>query len=514
MADPAPIEDDILTDIENRRSPRRRGKAKPEVSESDTPDDAALPPTVDALGIQPIPLPVAFDPESLPAGTFVDEPWDRYLPGPGFFRDFTYAMKGTESNTGFSMWSAAWAIATILTRHAWVKWFPDGLLPNFYVMFVAPPGICKKSASAVFAGKVLKGVPKYFRERGDPLLAFTKSVNCLTSKASTEALNLMLKAESQAFNVRKSDGSNHIVTIKKPSMFTINADELTTLLGGATYATGIVDRLTSLYDGKDDGDTGVTYARGIEDHPDIYVNMLSGTTPDSMRLTLPETAFGGGFMSRVIVVYSEVPFRIFDEPSHIPGTPTREDLVERLAWIAENCSGEYTFSDEARAYFKDWYIKWKTAMVHGASADMKMTDYRLDTNIRKLAMLVRVQRYEPGNIITLDDLIAAKKILTYTYAFSARATEEMGPDQVRFGNIVKRYIQKRGVVKRRTLIVRMSARGCTSAIVDASLWQLINEELIKVTHEGKEISNVTPSGNDEYIWIGSKADSEEDEIND
>jgi hypothetical protein len=511
VADPAPIEDDIIIDIEKKRRRRRKAQVSEEEDLEDEVPETPLPPTVDTLGIQPIPLPVAFDPESLPPGTFVDEPWDRYLPGPGFFRDFTYAMKGTESNTGFSMWSAAWAIATILTRHASLKWFPSALYPNFYVMFVAPPGICKKSTSAVFAAKIVKGVPKYFRERGDPLLAFTKTVPILDAKASTEALNLMLKPESQAFNVLKPDGSNHIVTIKKPSMFSICADELTTLLGNATYAVGIVDRLTSLYDGLDDS-TSVTYSRGKEVLDDIYVNLLCATTPDSMRLTLPETAFGGGFMSRMIVVFSEVPFRIFSKPSFIEGTPTQADLIERLAWIAENCSGDYTFSSEAEEWFNEWYIKWKTSLVHGASADVKMTDYRFDTNIRKLAMLIRIQRYRVGNIIELEDLLAAKKILTYTYAFSSRATEEMGPEQVRFNNTIKRYIQKRGKVLRRILIQRMSARGCSAAVLDASLWQLINEELIKVLHEGKEVANVTPSGNDEYVWIGSRADSEEDEI--
>lgn len=506
MADPATIEDEALETITSSR----KGKRKVPKEDDFAPEEAPLPPTVDTLGIQPIPLPVAFDPESLPSGTFIDEPWDRYLPGPGFFRDFTYAMKGTESNTGFSMWSAAWAIATILTRHAWLKWFPDGLFPNFYVMLVAPPGICKKSSSAVFATKIVKGVPKFFRERGDPLLAFSKTVPMLDAKASTEALNLMLKAESQAFNVLKADGSNHVVTIKKPSMFSICADELTTLLGSATYAVGIVDRLTSLYDGHDDS-TSVTYARGKEILEDIYVNMLSATTPDSMRLTLPETAFGGGFMSRVIVVYNEVPFRIFSKPKFIPGTPTKEELVERLAWIAENCSGEYLFSPEADAFFDDWYFKWKNSLIKGASADMKMTDFRLDTNIRKLAMLIRIQRYEPGNIITLEDVVAAKKILNYTYAFSSRATEEMGPEQVRFTNLIKRYLQKKGKVIRSLLVRRMSSRGCSTAILDAALWQLLQEELIKVLHDEKEIFNITSVGKDEYVWIGSSADSEEGE---
>lgn len=469
--------------------------------------EVEAPVTVDALGIKPIPTPRAFDPSSFPPETFVDEPWDKYLPGEGFFQDFTYAFKGTESNTGFSIWTAVWLISTILTRHAWLRWYPDGLFPNFYIMLVAPPGICKKSSSAIFASKVLKDVPRYFMDRGDPLLAFSKTVPLIDAKASTEALNLMLKADSKAFGITKPDGSSHIVTVKKPSMFSICADELTTLLGNANYAAGIVDRLTSLYDGHDDS-TSVTYIRGKEVIENIYVNMISATTPDSMRLTLPETAFGGGFMSRVIVVYSEVPFRIFPEPVHIEGTLSREDLVERLAWIAENCSGEYYFSDEASKYFNDWYYTWKSALIQGASADMKMTDFRFDTNIRKLAMLIRIQRYRPGHIIEVEDVIAAKKLLKYTYAFSSRAVEEMGPEQVRFGNIIKRYIQKRGKVQRSILIRKMSSRGCSSASVDASLWQLLNEELIRVIHDNTDIHSITSTGKDEYIWIGSSRDEE------
>ena len=469
---------------------------------------ASLPSEIVEGSIRPIPTPVAYDPACAPAGTFIDEPWDRFLPGPGFLRDFTYAMKGTETNTGFSMWSAVWAISTILCRDAWIKWYPGKLLPNFYIFIIALPGM-KKSTSATFALSVVRKVPDVFERHGNPVLAFKKFVPITEERATTESLNILLKAESKAFFVQRGE-SKRILNITKPSQFSICADELTTFLDQSSYNKTLIDRLTKLYDGNDES-SAVTLGRGIEKFKDIYVNFVGATTPDGLRMSLPETAFGGGFMSRVVTVYSDIQYRIFDEPQYIEGTPTPADLVERLAWIAENCSGEYVFSEEARAFIKSWYVKFKTTLFDGHLHDNKMTDFRKDINLRKLSMIMRCQRYETGNVIELSDVKAALAMLEYTFTFSGYATEDIGPEANRNLGYIRRKLQREGRIKRAKLTRYASGNKIGVNDLDTILWQLHQEALLRIeSGSGVEIARPGMGGGDEtYVWIGSADDKED-----
>ena len=500
-------DEDLETEVSKARPRRGRRKDEEEVEEATPPVE------IDALGIKPIETPEAFDPASLPAGTFVDEPWDKLLPGPGFFRDLTYALKGSESNTGFSIWSAAWAVSTILARDAWIKWHPKPLWPNLYVLLLAPPGICKKSYSALFADSIIREVPLYFRERGDHILAFKKDVPVIDEKATPEGLSIALKNREKPFIVKRP-GSDRLVTVRNPSQLTVCADELTTFIGQAKYNVGLIDKITSMFDCKEHFSI-LTQSRGEEHFENGYCNLIGATTPDSFRMSLPEAAYGGGFMSRLVVVYAEIPSRIFPEPIYIPGTPTPKDLVARLAWIAENCSGEYVFSDEAKAYFNTWYMRWKTDLVNGGLDENKMTDLRLDINMRKMAMLVRCQRYEKGNVIELEDLKAAKKIIEYTFAFSSRGLEESGPDYMRFTKKVKGILQRHHRRERARLLRALSGKGCNSAMLDQILWQLHQELLISVEdRDGLERARPTNDGSEVYLWIGPMKSPEEEISND
>ena len=510
-ADYADFDDDETSaefDGEAGRYRRRKGRrAKVEEAPKEEP-----PVEVDDLGISPIPDPEAFEPASLPRGTFVDEPWDKFLPGPGFFRDLTYALKGSESNTGFSIWSAAWAVASVLARDAWIKWHPKPLWPNLYVLLLAPPGICKKSYSALFADSIVREVPNYFRARGDHVLAFKKDVPILDEKATTEGLSIALKNAEKAFLVKRP-GIARLLTVKNPAQLAVCADEFTTLVGQAKYNVGLVDKITTMYDCKEHF-TVLTQGRGREEFENVYCNLIGATTPDSFRMSLPDAAYGGGFMSRLIVVYSEVSARIFPEPIYIEGTPTPEELVERLAWIAENCSGEYTFSPEAKAFFNDWYIRWKTDLINGGLDENKMTDLRLDINMRKMAMLIRCQRYKRGNVIELEDIKAAKRIIEYTFAFSGKGLEESGPDHLRFTKKVKSILQRHRSRERSKILRALSGKGCNSVMLDQILWQLQQEMLIKIELDGVEQSRLSTAGREVYTWLGETAQEEEEIDND
>jgi hypothetical protein len=493
-----------------RKPQRKKALSKAHIKEALEQEQASsqevIPPMeVDSLGIMPIKTPKAFDPTLFPEGTFVAEPWDKFLPKGGFISDLTYALKGTETNTGFSIWTAVWAISTLLARDAWLKWFMRPLIPNFYVFLIAPPAICKKSFSAITASMLLQRVPDYFAARGDHLLAFKKNIAVLEERATTESLDILLTPEEKPFVIRTAE-SSRLLTIKKPPQFAICADELTTFLGGASYNVGLIDRLTKLYDCKDS--SSVTIGRGSKKFRDVFISMIGATTPDGIKYSMPENAFGGGFLSRVITVYSDIPFRIFPEPTQLAGTPSEDDLVERLAWIAENCAGEYYFSEAAREYFKNWYIEWRTNMLDGRMSDNRYIDARFDINLRKLAMIIRCQRYAPGKEISLQDVIDAQKILNYTFAFSKQAFEEVEAVPSRNLSVIKRRFQRYGKTLRADLVHFASGMKIPVTDLDPILWQLSQEALIKCELDGKDQFRPGNCSREVYTWIGSEASKE------
>ena len=101
---------------------------------------------------------------------------------------------------------------------------------------------------------------------------------------------------------------------EKGSQAAFVISELSSLLGKQNYNEGLVGKLTDLYDCKDyDDDT--TISRGYKAFEDIYVTLLGATTRTALEESIPEAAFGEGFMSRVVLVYQHQRTRAYPEPT-------------------------------------------------------------------------------------------------------------------------------------------------------------------------------------------------------
>ena len=421
------------------------------------------------------------------------DPMDAMLPKPGFVTDFINTGRGMESPTLFFFWNAMWLLSTVLTREAWVEWYPDKLWPNLYVIIVAPPSLCRKSSSMKIASNLLRALPKFMPNTVD---SYKKDLRIVTGKTTPEGVLDTLAPDTKLLFDRTPEGGMDLITVKKGSQAALSLSEFAVFLGKQQYNGGMVTLLTDLFDCKDfDGE--ITRGKGLKALEDIYVTMFGAITPDGLKMSIPEEAFGGGFMSRVVIAYQQIPTKTYHRPRQLPGYPAWEDLTLKLAWIAKNAVGEYKFTAEADKFFEEWYREWK-ASLFSRGMD-RQEDFRLDSLVIRCAMLLRVQEYRKGNDITLDNVKDALRILQYTQSLSRYATEDVGATAYSMHvNAVKRVLQRRGGVTRRTLSQFVSSYGIRKAELTEIIDQLSIEGYLRIRLGNAVLSASSESSSEEY----------------
>ncbi len=423
------------------------------------------------------------------------EEWDRNLPSPGFITDFVLTTRGTESPTIFNTWGAVFTLSSMIRRDAWLKWYPRSLFANMFIFLVSPPGICAKGTPMGVADDILTG---YVELLNDKIMREKKLMNIRRSKATKEGIFDVLAPppETRVFNEK----TKRVETVRRGSQLALVVSELGTFLGKEKYNIGLVQKLTDLYDCKTfDDDT--TRGSGTSQIEDIYVTLIGGTTPDALKDCIPPEAFGDGFLSRIIIAYQGSSTRVHDMPYSIPGGPTIRDLSERLAWIAENHHGEYRLDDETQEVYKEWYHK-EFHPFRVEKVGTKEFRPRYAIHLLKLALLIRIQRYEPGNEITLQDYKEAKRLLDSTIQFSHMATEEVGTSfYQRTHQKIANYIHVKERIERGKLLTYCSSWGCDVSTLNVVLEALRQQGSIAITDStGKAADSLTRNGKEVYQW--------------
>jgi len=227
----------------------------------------------------------------------------------------------------------------------------------------------------------------------------------------------------------------------------IRVSELTTLLSKAQYNMTLIDKLTDFYDCKDH-DTDSTVARGNVELHNIYATLWGATTPDALANSIPPEAFGGGFMSRCVIVEEEEAHRIIDRPYFPSSCPSKDEMAQRLLWLLAYKSGEFTFNKEADDYYVKWYRQETLALrAKARTGETDHRDNRKTIHVLKLALVIAAQRYDLDRYITLEDLKMAIAVLEFTNQSSQDTIEDISMDgKANADNLkIKSWIKRAGV---------------------------------------------------------------------
>ena len=221
-----------------------------------------------------------------------------------------------------------------------------------------------------------------------------------------------------------------------------------------------------------------------------------------MEQAIPEAAFGAGFMSRIIIVYSAFSPREYPTPQFVVNGPTTEQLAQRLAWVAENSIGNYKLTDEAETFYNKWYVKFKRHLKTETHQFRLRSRYRQDIHLKKLSMLLRAGHYRAGREVSISEVKLALAILDRTYVESELCIAEIGaiPYQKWYNRVCVLLQEKR--LTRSQLLRLMSPYHCKAVDLNEILRHLAQERkiLIRLNGEDKPIPSI--SGAEKYKWVG------------
>lgn len=322
-------------------------------------------------------------------------------------------------------WVAVSTIAGALRRRVWIDQGYFQWTPNFYIIFVAPPGIVSKSTTLSIGMKLLKQIE-----------GIKFGPDAVTWQALTQAL---ADAKEDAL---MDDGTYHPM-----SCITIASSEFGTFLNPNDRE--MIDVLVSLWDGQ----LGVwekrTKTQGSDRIENPWINIAACTTPGWIAGNFPEYLIGGGFTSRCIFVYADKKRRLVAYPSaNIP--VEFAELEKKLVHDLEAISilkGPVVLSQPAVSWGTEWYESHYQNKPKHLDND-RFAGYlaRKQTHIHKLAMVLSAS-YKDELVITAEDLKTASLIVTSLEVDMPQVFDLIGVQgQAKFSQEVVMLIKSYGTI--------------------------------------------------------------------
>lgn len=296
---------------------------------------------------------------------------------------------GTEAPKRMHFWTAVATIAGVLRRRVWVDMKRFVWYPNFYIVFVAPPGVVSKTITMGMGVSLLREVPGI----------------CIGPDVVTwQSLPGLLTEASESFLL----GEDWV----PQSAMTLASNEFGNLIDPTDKF--MVNFYIEMWDGGKTFDK-VTKTSGIDSVEAPWINMIGCTTPDWISENFTSSTIGGGFASRCVFVYGGAKKERLiawpDEAVEADHEPLREALIADLEYISLNLCGPIKITEEARTWGRKWYEELWTNKSLGVEARL-LEGYlvRKQTHMVKLAMVLSVSRGDTLTI-SLEDLVLANTML-------------------------------------------------------------------------------------------------------
>ena len=305
----------------------------------------------------------------------------------------------TESPRHFWLWSGIFCLTSVLQRKIKLPFGMDYIYPNNYIMLVASPGECRKSPPIKLAQKLLQ-------EIDIPLF-----VDSPTKRALTKSLAELSKTGW----FKTADGK----PITQCSM-SVLSKELSSFL--ATDPKGMTEILTDLYDSHDQWEYQ-TAGAGKDKLFNLCINCFLATTPSWIAINLPEGAIGGGFTSRIVIVYGKDKHKWLSLPPP-PIQKLYKNLKDDLAHIAK-LTGTFTWNKEAFNLYDNWYRSIEQTQKDLKDDRLKGFLSRIHTIMLKVAMAVSVA-YKDQLILTPKDIRRSIKMVESVLAGTSDALGGQG----------------------------------------------------------------------------------------
>lgn len=239
----------------------------------------------------------------------------------------------TEPARVFHLWTAFYIMAAALRKKVRLSMGRFNIYPNLYLVFVANPGIARKSQSIQYGLDFLKEIPE-----------IRISAESITKEA------LLVDLEGCVSQDQFADG-----TLINHCSLNVVSKEFESFLGQKKENTKMLVMLTDLFDAQEMPFKYRTKHSGDNVIPSVFLNLVGATTPDSLASSLPSSAIGGGLTSRILFIWAE---RKRKKKAMPVLTPYEIEVKKKLLhdlFIIARMAGEYKMDPECLKFYEEWY---------------------------------------------------------------------------------------------------------------------------------------------------------------
>lgn len=299
----------------------------------------------------------------------------------------------SEAPEVFNFWTSISVLAGALRRQVWIDMLRFQWTPNFYIFFVAPPGIATKTTTI---------------DAGHALLQEVEGVQFGAQSTTWQALIADMEKAKTIFEHPSSPSG-----VYQMSALTVVVGELGTFL--KPKDTDLIDNLVSMWDGRIGTHKHSTKTTGQNTVVNPWINVIGCTTPGWMRNNFPAYMIEGGLTSRTIFLHADRKRQLIAYPKRrvLPSAylDMKQRLIEDLRMIAD-LKGEYELTTAAYEWGEKWYQEHWTNRPRALLSD-RYQGYlaRKQTHIHKLAMVLAAAQ---SNILSITEahLFSAERIVT------------------------------------------------------------------------------------------------------
>lgn len=327
---------------------------------------------------------------------------------PNVFDLYFDYVQDTEPPILLHRWALIAGIGALLGRRTWLPFGTSRLFPNQYVMMIAEAGARKSTAI-----KILK---KVLRRAGYSSFSADKTTK---EKFLMDLEGGKEEAELVTADDVLSDLLTSSATGMDPRETFIAADEFNDFMRCGDLEFQAL--LGALWDWDDEE---APYEHRLKNSRSLKIyqptlSILGGNTHVGFNEMFPPQALGQGFLSRMLLVFSEKGTRkiAFPEP---PSPDKEQSLLRELKVIQAKASGPMRLTPRAKEIVTTLYNSYQPL------DDRRFASYsnRRHTHLLKLCIICAAIR--KVQTIDIEDVIFANTLLTYTEHFMPRALGEFG----------------------------------------------------------------------------------------
>ncbi len=343
-----------------------------------------------------------------------------------WLQEYLRYTEQSEAPDVFHFWTGVAVIAGALRRRVWIDQRYFQWTPNFYIVFVAPPGIATKSTSMGVGMRLLREV---------------EGVHFGPNSLTWQGLTLALEEARDHVQLAED-------IFQPMSCLTCALSELGTFL--KPKDTDLIDLLVDLWDGQITPWRHKTRTTGEATIQNPWMNIIGCTTPAWLRGNFPTYIIEGGLTSRIVFVFADEKRQFVPYPADTINQGKfqahSQRLIDDLRQIGE-LVGEYEMTKEAKVWGAEWYRNhWRTRPPTMISERFGGYLARKQTHIHKLAIVIAASKRNEL-YISHEDLQEANSIVTPLEAHLMKVFQVVGAhDSSRLSGEILAHIRAYGEI--------------------------------------------------------------------